>query len=250
MRVGVGGITGDNSQFFRTNNRINTSIEKHRIWLNLTSPQGAFKQTLIGYIEGATNGYEGLFDGENFNANQYVNFYSINQGKNLAIQGRALPFDENDQVPLGFKTTITGPLTISINNTDGLLVDQNVYIEDLQTNTIADITNEGYTFDAVPGIYNNRFILRYTNGALGVNDPSLIKNSITVYKSNGSININSTTELIANVKVYDLQGRLITEQKEVNATTTSIKNLRATQQVLIIKVTTQDNKVVTKKVVN
>ncbi|MCF6130182.1 YDG domain-containing protein [Flavobacterium sp. AS60] len=250
MRVGVGGITGDNSQFFRTNNRTNTSIEKHRIWLNLTSPQGAFKQTLVGYIEGATNEYEGLFDGENFNANQYVNFYSINQGKNLTIQGRALPFDENDQVPLGFKTTITGPLTISIDNTDGLLADQNVYIEDLLTNTIIDITNGGYTFDAVPGIYNNRFILRYTNGALGVNDPSLIKNSITVYKSNGIININSTNELIANVKVYDLQGRLITEQKEVNATSTSIKNLRASQQVLIVKVTTQDNKVVTKKVVN
>ncbi|QBZ98791.1 hemoblobin-interacting domain-containing protein [Flavobacterium sangjuense] len=249
MRVGVGGITGDNSQFFRTNNRTET-VDKHRIWLNLTNAQGAFKQTLVGYVEGATNEYEGLFDGKSFNANPYVDLYSINQGMNLAIQGRALPFDENDQVPLGFKTTINGPLTISIDNTDGLLADQDVYLEDLLTNTITDIKSGNYTFDAVAGTYNNRFILRYTNGTLGVNDPSLIKNGITVYRSNGVININSTNELIANVKVYDLQGRLITELKNVNSTTTSVKNLRATQQVLIVKVTTQDNKVVAKKVVN
>jgi hypothetical protein len=249
MRVGVGGIAGNNSQFFKTNNTT-SAIEKHRIWLNLTNTQGAFKQTLVGYVEGATNEYEGIFDGESFNANQYVDFYSINQSRNFVIQGRTLPFDENDVVPLGFRTTINGPFTISIGNTDGLFTDQDVYLEDLLTNTITDLIAGSYTFNAVPGTYNNRFVLRYTNSTLGINDPSLIKNGITVYRSNGIINIYSRGEQIDNVKVYDLQGRLITEQKNVNSTTTSIKNLRATQQVLIVKITTQDNTIVTKKVVN
>jgi hypothetical protein len=40
------------------------------------------------------------FDGANNNGNQFINFYSINDDKNLTIQARALPFDENDVVPL------------------------------------------------------------------------------------------------------------------------------------------------------
>jgi hypothetical protein len=30
-------------------------------WLNLTNTQGAFKQTLIGYITGATNEYDNVY---------------------------------------------------------------------------------------------------------------------------------------------------------------------------------------------
>ena len=66
--------------------------------MNLSNTQGAFKQTLIGYVTDATNEFDGRFDGESFDGNEYVDFYSINQDKNLTIQGRALPFDENDEV--------------------------------------------------------------------------------------------------------------------------------------------------------
>ena len=62
--------------------------------------------------------------------NQYIDFYSINQDKNLVIQGRALPFEETDVVPLGYSTTISGVFSINIDAVDGLLVDQDVFIED------------------------------------------------------------------------------------------------------------------------
>jgi hypothetical protein len=55
---------------------------------------------------------------------------------------------------------------------------------------------------------------------------------------------------IASIKVYDIQGRLIAEQKNVKANVATINNLKATNQVLVVKVTSEDNKVVTKKVVN
>jgi hypothetical protein len=50
--------------------------------------------------------------------------------------------------------------------------------------------------------------------------------------------------------VYDIQGRLVAEQKKVNSPTAVINNLKATHQVLIVKITDEDNNVVTKKVVN
>ncbi len=74
--------------------------------MDLTNAQGAFKQTLVGYISGATNEYEGRFDGESYDGNNFLDFYSINRDRNLTIQGRALPFDENDEVPLGYRVVL------------------------------------------------------------------------------------------------------------------------------------------------
>jgi hypothetical protein len=48
--------------------------------------------------------------------------------------------------------------------------------------------------------------------------------------------------------VYNLQGGLIIEQKDLNTTFTTIKDLKAVNQILIIKMTRADNSVVTKKV--
>jgi len=52
------------------------------------------------------------------------------------------------------------------------------------------------------------------------------------------------------VKVFDVTGRLLLEQKAVNATTTSLRNLAAVKQALLIQITSADNRVVTKKAIN
>lgn len=85
---------------------------------------------------------------------------------------------------------------------------------------------------------------------LGLNDVSFGENAVSVYKNNGVININAGNVVIANIKVYDVQGKLLAEQNNVNATTTVVKELKAAEQVLVVKVTSEDGKVVTKKVVN
>ena len=90
----------------------NASFDKNRLWLNFSNTEGAFKQTLIGYVTGATNEYERTFDGISFDGNTFVDFYSILEDKNFVIQGRALPFLQSDEVPLGYKTTIKGNLKI------------------------------------------------------------------------------------------------------------------------------------------
>jgi hypothetical protein len=38
----------------------------------------AFKQTLIGYITGATNEYDNVYDGVSNGVNAFIDFYSIN----------------------------------------------------------------------------------------------------------------------------------------------------------------------------
>ncbi len=167
--------------FFKLNNtksKENSSIEKDRVWLNLYNSQGAFKQALVGYITGATNEYDNGYDGGTFDGNEFVDFYSVNQDKNLVIQGRALPFDESDEVPLGYKTTIVGDFTIDIAQADGLLATKDIFIEDKSTQTVKNLKEGAYKFTTEAGTFNDRFVLRYTNKTLGTDNFEKPENTI------------------------------------------------------------------------
>jgi hypothetical protein len=85
---------------------------------------------------------------------------------------------------------------------------------------------------------------------LNVDAPEFNQNNVRVYINNSTLYVNSGTSVINTIKVYDIQGRLIAQQKNVKATTAAISNLKATRQVLIVKITSEDNSMVTKKVVN
>ncbi|WP_396186774.1 T9SS sorting signal type C domain-containing protein [Flavobacterium sp.] len=250
----AGEIAGvkNNAQFFKTRNpasKTSNAIEKNRVWLNLTNTQGAFKQTLIGYITDATNEYDSRFDGESFDGNNFVDFYSINCEKNLTIQGRALPFDENDEVPLGYRAKINGDFTIAIAQTDGLLNNQNVFIEDKVTNKVFNLKEGNYTFNTAAGTFNNRFVLRYTNKTLGINDFDAKGNTVLISIKNQKIQINSITETIDKVTIFDLLGRQIYQKNKVNNNELLLSDFVSSHQTLIVKTTLQNGKVVTEKIV-
>ncbi len=84
--------------------------------------------------------------------------------------------------------------------------------------------------------------------SLKVNESEFNTNSVSVYKNNGSLYVNSRTVAIRNIKVYDLMGRMIIDQKDVKSNTASINNLKAINQVLIVKISGEDNTQVIKKV--
>jgi hypothetical protein len=85
---------------------------------------------------------------------------------------------------------------------------------------------------------------------LKVNSQTFNENKVTVYKNDGVLTINSAGSAINNVKVFDIQGRLLAEQKNVNSNTAVIQNLKATNQILIVKISSEDNLEVIKKVAN
>lgn len=135
---------------------------KHRVWLNLTNTEGLFKQILIAYVEGATNGWDHGYDAITMDANRYADFYTINEGQKLAIQGRALPFTLSDIVALGYRSAIAGELTISIDHADGNLINQNIYVEDKKTGAMHNLRKGSYTFSSSVGTFTERFVIRYS----------------------------------------------------------------------------------------
>lgn len=241
-------VSENNTPFFKPSKTSKPSLlEKHRIWLNMTNTGGAFKQLLIGYIQGATNGYDGDFDGITLDKNLYIDFYSINVGKNLVIQGRALPFADSDVVPLGYRTIISGEFTISIDQADGKLSNQAVYLEDKLTNTLHDLRQNGYTFTTGIGVFNNRFVLRYTNKTLAVDDFEAVNNAVSIGIKNEIITINSIVENIDKIFIYDMFGKQLSNNENIRDTQLIIQNLPSTQQILLVKVFLENGKSITKK---
>ncbi len=242
-------VPGNNSQFFKTTANNKTNLERHRAWINLTNTEGAFKQLLVGYIEGATNSWDHNYDGISLNGNPYLDFYSINEGQNLVIQGRALPFDESDIVPLGYRSAIVGEFTIAIDHTDGVLSNHAIYLEDKVTNTVHNLQNSNYKFTTAIGTFNNRFVLRYTNGTLGVDDFQSQNNSLYASVKDKNIRLNSDVDLIKEVSIFDISGKLLYNNKKVDNNELQISNFQSGNQVLILKVTLENGKIETRKIV-
>jgi len=126
---------------------------------------------------------------------------------------------------------------------------QAIYLKDNTTGAETDLKAGGYAFTAAAGVDNARFTLKYQK-TLKVGVPVFNDNSVRVYKNNGLLYVNSGSVAINNIKVFDIQGRLIAEQKNLKTNTATIKDLKTTHQVLIVKISSEDNKVVITKVVN
>jgi hypothetical protein len=230
-----------------TNQFLRTAIDRNRIWLNLTNTDGLFSQMMLAYMPNATQGIDSAIDGRFFNDSQTA-LTSIISNEAFAIQGRALPFDPNDVVPLGFKSESGGNYTIAIDHFDGLFASsQDVFLRDNMNSTVHDLKASGYDFATTIGTFNSRFEIVYQN-PLGINLPDFNENSIVVYTKDRSIHINSGAITMDNVKLFDISGRLIYEKNNINNTATAIDHLNIGNQLLIAQITTRDNITVYKKI--
>jgi hypothetical protein len=253
MRVGVGAITGDNSQFFKlkTRDKTNAILEKNRVWLNLINNQGLFKQALIGYITAATDDFDLMFDGESIGGNNYVDFYSVCQGKKLVIQGKSLPFNQTDTIQLGYSANFSGSLAIDIDQVDGELQNQNIFIEDKEQHTIHNLTLKPYEFVTERGVFNDRFVLHYTDKALVITDfEETLGNQVFVSYKNKELSITSFGDPIDKVIIFDTSAKRVQQKTNVDSQELKMLNLISKEQVLFVKVVLKDGKSITKKIID
>ncbi len=239
--------SSNNAQFYRTAGTKQTDL--NRLWLDVSNSKGTFKQLLIGYVEGATNGFDFAYDAQTAGSNANIDFYTINEGKKLTIQGRALPFDNTDTVPLGYKTTTEDDVTISIDHADGFFNTQEVYLEDKLTGKIIDLRKENYTFKTAIGTFTTRFVLRYTNKTLGTDDFENATDSLLVAVKSKVVNVTSGIENIKTVQIYTIGGQLLYSKSKIEAKELKIEKLLSSNQVLLVKVILENGHVATKKII-
>ncbi len=235
------------NQFFRTNQTTN-SIERNRVWLNASNADGAFSQAMIGYMTNATNGFDARIDGKFINDGE-IAFASLLDATPMAIQGRMLPFDVADEVPMRFRATTAGNYTIAIDHVDGLFSNgQTVFLKDNLLGTEHNLSEGAYAFATDAGTFDNRFAVVYQS-TLDTNNPTLTPNQVIVYPNDASALVITTGTLpMQSVKVFDIRGRLLAERQNINATQTTIA-VNLTNEVVLVQITSETGMVVTKKVV-
>lgn len=247
-----------NGQFYRSNpNAIQSSengngeeetvIEKNRLWLNITNAAGAYNEILVGYVTGATNSMDDDYDGITYASGTAL--YSLLDANKLVIQGRSLPFSTADVVPLGYMAATAGDYSIGIESVDGLFEDQKVFLVDRLTGTVHNIKNDRYYFSTTAGTFNSRFEIRYVNEALGIDTPKVNANDIIVYKKGDQIAIKADNFTIDTVQVLDLTGKEIFFKKGVNNNEFTTTGINVGTQVVVAKITLDDNQTVSKKVI-
>ena len=236
-------------QFMKSSSTV-TTLEKHRMWLNLESATGSdLNQILVGYVTGATEGVDDGYDGLAFGGTG-SSLYSPIDARNYVIQCRSLPFNNTDEVPLGFNCTEAGTYSIKLSSVDGLFEgNQDVFIRDNLNGTDTNIKIAPFTFTSDIGTFDNRFKIVYTQ-ALGVPSSTFNENSVIVYKNSDWFHVSTKGISMKDILVYDISGRLIYKLNDLNDTTAVLKGLTTTKQVLFLKITSTENQSVTIKVLN
>jgi hypothetical protein len=255
MRV-VG--TTENSQFFKSSNSKESSSELNKLWINLTSDNGVFNQTLIGYMDGATNNNDGaFFDApKNISAGSSAILYTTieNSNKLFAIQGKSPnSLNQDEMISLGFDTNISVPTiyTLSIAQLQGdFLTNNPIYLKDNVANTIHNLSDSDYTFISEVGEFKDRFEIVFTNQALSNDTFDANTNALQIKQVNDTqVRFSTSNNLsIKNVRIYDLLGRQLYNLEGNNSVETyNLSNLN--NSVFIAKVKLSNGAIVTKKAI-
>src|SRR5690606_22740165 len=245
-------VTDNNDQFFRT------SAYENKIWVNLSSDNGAFNQVLIGYVQGATDSVDGMhFDAErNLSSGANAVLYSLilDSNKKFAIQAKepnSLTLEE--VIPLGFYTSIDEATlySLSIEQFEGeFFSNNNVFVKDNLLNIIHNLNNAPYTFTSGVGEFNERFELVFRDSFLSVNEEELTSNHVSIIEhDNGEVTFKVPSQYkIQTVDIIDLLGRTIYNLKGNSSTETyNLSNL--SQATYVARVTLANGQVLTKKAV-
>ncbi|WP_445738205.1 T9SS type A sorting domain-containing protein [Mariniflexile sp.] len=249
-----------NSQFFKntkTKSKTISLANANKLWVNLTSDNGVFGQILVGYVDGATNGLDGLtYDAPKVPSQVPATVYWLIKGssKKFAIQGKAANSIHPDEIiKLGFKTTINVATlyTLSIDQLQGdFLTGNTVYLIDHLLNKVHDLSATNYAFTSAVGEFNDRFEIGFNAQALSTNDALLNNNSLKIVElQDDFVQFSTTNQLsIKAVYIYDLLGRQLYSFKGESKTEVyRLSHLK--NSIYLAKVELSNGAIVTKKTV-
>jgi hypothetical protein len=247
-----------NDDFYRSTSNYNTEIP-NKLWINLNSDNGAYGQTGIGYVNGATDGFDDLgYDTRrNISYTNAANIYSIIPAADdikLAIQGKSTEaLSINEVIYLGFTTNISSNTiyTIKALKYQGEFLNTNaIYLKDNLLSILHDLKDSDYAFTSEAGEFNNRFEVVYNSDALSLNENEIVENEVSIIElASGDVQIKVGNNLtISQVSILDVLGRVIYNLEGNNST--EIYNLdKLSKATYIAKVKLSNGQFVVKKAI-
>jgi hypothetical protein len=132
---------------------------------------------------------------------------------------------------------------------DNLFENQTVYLLDKYTNTFHDIKGGMYAFTSIPGSFDDRFELRFTNETLSLNPIINTKNSILCYVNDTNIIIKSKDIQMQSVLIFDTAGRLLFDKNKMDSSELVVSEVMKDNQLLLVQVETEDGVKSTQKII-
>lgn len=217
-----------NSQFYR-----NSTDEKDRYWLRISDDNKHYNELLVGYMSGATNGFDEAYDGP-INSLSDIKFYTVLGDEKLVIQGKG-DFVDSDRLNMSYElTTPSEMLTISLTKKEGIFATQKIYLYDKKLGFYHDLSQSDYMFfnDNSP----NRFEIIYKLKSLNENQVLQDQVSVEATILNNILEVNSNSNL-SKIELYDINGKLVMSENINHQTQIFNKNLNLSSGVYILNVT-------------
>lgn len=232
--------TNSNSTVFRTQN-----FEK--AWINLTGPNLAFNQTLIGFGAPATAAIDPEFDAEKMRGNDRIALYSLHGSSDMSIQALAGRTSTLERIGLGVDGSHAGIYELSLAQSEGFPSATTISVRDFATGILHNLANGPYSFNlAQSGIYRNRFELQFNGLASGLETQNI--SILNILLSNNKLHVTGLMEgeSIIGIEIIDLTGKLVQSTSKFQNTNQHSLDLNVNQGVYFARVTTSKQQIVRK----
>jgi hypothetical protein len=237
-------LTGANGFFGRNAEKGETpETPMNRYWLNMIAPSNIASNIAVVYFPEGNNGFSND-DSRSMGGSDAI--CSIVEDEKVAINGRG-NFVNTDVIPLASTHFVNGIYTIALSDKEGIFANgQSIYLKDLQTGIITNLSDGNYTFQANAGESTGRFEIIYKpESVLATNQT--VKESVIVYRDGTDFIVKAENKKITALEVYDSVGRLIYSAKP-NAVKVTVPTDRMLNGVYLLKID-QGGTVTTKKVI-
>jgi len=236
----------NNTVFFRNNlSAEDPSFAPSMFRIRFTDPLESKSQAVVGCFEDS-NDEEDLMDTEGIASV----VYTLHANKKLAIQGRSFPLNQGSVIPLGFRTGIAGMHKIDLIELTGIFQSQQfVLLHDLQLGQYHNLSVSPYEFFTEPGTFDQRFLIVFTS-ILSNELPDANTNELVLFEMNEQLHLQSKSNSnIKNIVIYGLHGNILFRTNNQEIVQYKTLDFAKTNQLIVVKVTTDDFKEHTFKVI-
>lgn len=216
LTVGSGNVNFTNSMrqtgsssFFKNGTKGDQDIWRFK--MGVTSEDNNYNETLVGFLEGATEGKDNLYDGMKLTGSEDIALYTLLDDEQMAIQGLPLIMNHQFVVPMGVYSKDGGSYTFDVKSLENFDDESSVILEDkLENKTYTLNVSSSLQFDLAAGNTDDRFLLHFILDPLGVDDSQSVDNGIVIYSHDKTIYLVNEGEMFSPViSIYDIAGRVI-----------------------------------------
>lgn len=203
----VDGKNESASYFRKSQNEHNIQSLK----ISLSNKIGATNESLIGFLDDATEGYDRLYDAYKIDGTNGIRIYSLLDEIPMSIQG--FPIVDELTIPLGIDLEKAGNYTLNLDFTTNWKEGKNIYLHDVNLDQFINLGAEkGYTFSS-GSVKENRFELIISSGVLSATEVALKELDISYNQKELIISGISPQELSLQVSIMDMSGALLLNEQ-------------------------------------